>query len=104
MVKVREDYPVTEDGQIDLSCWLERINSRAELQDPEVLRQACLFAKEADEVYAREHLWSTRTSSYLTGLAMADILADLKLDQDSLIAAVLYRAVREEKTDRKSVV
>ena len=45
MVKVREDYPVTEDGQIDLSCWLERINSRAELQDPEVLRQACLFAK-----------------------------------------------------------
>ncbi|MBK7301268.1 MAG: GTP diphosphokinase [Moraxellaceae bacterium] len=98
MVKVREDYPVTEDGQIDLSCWLERINSRAELQDPEVLRQACLFAKEADEIYAREHLWSTRTSSYLTGLAMADILADLKLDQDSLIAAVLYRAVREEKT------
>jgi GTP pyrophosphokinase len=98
MVKVREDYPVTEDGQIDLSCWLERINSRAELQDPEVLRQACLFAKEADEVYDREHLWSTRTSSYLTGLAMADILADLKLDQDSLIAAVLYRAVREEKT------
>ncbi len=98
MVKVREDYPVTEDGQIDLSCWIERINSRTELQNPEVLRQACLFAKEADEIYEREHLWNTRTSSYLTGLAMADILADLKLDQDSLIAAVLYRAVREEKT------
>lgn len=98
MVKVREDYPVTEDGQVDLSCWIERINSRTELQDPEVLRQACLFAKEADEIYEREHLWNTRTSSYLTGLAMADILADLKLDQDSLIAAVLYRAVREEKT------
>ena len=29
---------------------------------------------------------------------MADILADLKLDQESLVAAVLYRAVREEKT------
>ena len=28
----------------------------------------------------------------------ADILADLKLDQESLIAAVLYRAVREGKT------
>ncbi len=98
MVKVREDYPVTEDGQIDLSVWLARINGRTELQDPEVLRQACLFAKEADEVYDREHLWSARTSAFLTGLAMADILADLKLDQDSLIAAVLYRAVREEKT------
>ncbi|HNA21221.1 MAG TPA: HD domain-containing protein, partial [Agitococcus sp.] len=98
MVKVREDYPMTADGAVDLELWLQRIAARVELQNPDVLRQACLFAKEADEVYDREHLWSTRISSFLTGLAMADILADLKLDQESLVAAVLYRAVREEKT------
>lgn len=103
MVKVREDYPVTDDGQVDLACWLERISGRTELEDTDLLRQACLFAKEADEIYEREHLWSTRTSSFLTGLAMADILADLKLDQDSLMAAVLYRAVREEKTTLDAV-
>ena len=98
MVKVREDYPMTADGAVDLELWLQRIAARVELQNPDVLRQACLFAQEADEVYDREHLWSARTSSFLTGLAMADILADLKLDQESLVAAVLYRAVREEKT------
>lgn len=98
MVKVREDYPMTEEGQVDLSAWLARISSRTELDNVEQLRQACLFAKQADEIYAREHLWQARTSSFLTGLAMADILADLKLDQESLIAAVLYRAVREQKT------
>jgi len=98
MVKVREDYPVTEDGQVDLDRWLQGVSLRTELHHPNVLRQACLFAKEADEIFDREHLWSARTSSFLTGLAMADILADLKLDQDSLVAAVLYRAVREEKT------
>ncbi len=98
MVKVREDYPMTEDGQVDLSTWLARISSRTELGDLEQLRKACLFAKEADEIYEREHLWQTRTSSFLTGLAMADILADLKLDEESLIAAVLYRSVREQKT------
>lgn len=35
------------------------------------------------------------TSSFQTGLEIAEILADLKLDQDSLVAAVLYRGVRE---------
>ncbi|PTQ89546.1 GTP diphosphokinase [Agitococcus lubricus] len=98
MVKVREDYPLQADGQVDLERWLNRIAVRVDLHSPDVLKKACLFAKEADETYDREHSWSMRTSSFLTGLAMADILADLKLDQESLVAAVLYRAVREEKT------
>ena len=98
MVKVREDYPLQADGQVDLDVWLDRIAARIDLHHPEVLREACLFARKADETYDQEHSWSMRTSSYLTGLAMADILADLKLDQESLVAAVLYRAVREEKT------
>ncbi|HNJ85208.1 MAG TPA: hypothetical protein PKU92_01315, partial [Agitococcus sp.] len=54
MVKVREDYPMTADGAVDLELWLQRIAARVELQNPDVLRQACLFAKEADEVYDRE--------------------------------------------------
>ena len=99
MVKVREDYPIQADGQVDLEAWLDRIESRIDLHDRNALRKACLFAQQADESYVQEHSWSMRTSSFVTGLAMADILADLRLDQESLIAAVLYRAVREEKND-----
>jgi GTP pyrophosphokinase len=99
MVKVREDYPVKPDGSVDLDAWLERLQGRVELHAPAELKRACEFAEKIDrETSAQINVWSARTSSFLTGLAMADILADLKLDQESLIAAVLYRGVREGKT------
>lgn len=46
---------------------------------------------------ACDNVWSEYSSSFVTGLEMADILAELRLDQDALIAAVIYRAVRENK-------
>jgi GTP pyrophosphokinase len=99
MVKVREDYPQREDGSVDLDAWMARVGTKIALHDPDALKRACEFARKMDaENTAREHVWSARTSSFLTGLAMADILADLRLDQESLIAAVLYRTVREGKT------
>ncbi len=99
MVKVREDYPQLADGSVDLDAWLLRVGAKVDLHDPAALKRACEFARKVDqENTAREHVWSARTSSFLTGLAMADILADLRLDQESLTAAVLYRAVREGKT------
>lgn len=99
MVKVREDYPARDDGSVDLDAWLVRLQARVEVHDPAALKRACEFAEKIDrENSAQVNVWSTRTSSFLTGLAMADILADLKLDQESLIAAVLYRGVREGKT------
>lgn len=99
MVKVREDYPTRPDGNVDLDAWLARLQTKVELYDPAELKRACEFAERVDQQKsAQAHIWSTRTSSFLTGLAMADILADLRLDQESLIAAVLYRAVREGKT------
>lgn len=99
MVKVREDYPQREDGSVDLDAWMARVGTKIALHDPVALKRACEFARAMDaEHTAKEHVWSARTSSFLTGLAMADILADLRLDQESLIAAVLYRTVREGKT------
>ncbi len=96
MVKVREDYPSRADGSVDLDAWLQRIQLKVEVYDDSLLR-ACHYAEQVDKQAPRGDIWSARTSSYLTGLAMADILADLRLDQESLVAAVLYRAVREGK-------
>jgi GTP pyrophosphokinase len=98
MVKVREDYPLKADGSVDLDAWLLRVGAKVELRAPGELKRACEFAEMVDrENTAREHIWNARSSAFLTGLAMADILADLKLDQESLTAAVLYRVVREGK-------
>jgi GTP pyrophosphokinase len=104
MVKVREDYPHKADGTVDIDTWLTRIQAKVELRAPAELKRACEFAEMVDrENTATENVWSVRSSAFLTGLAMADILADLKLDQESLIAAVLYRAVREGKTTQQDI-
>ena len=100
MVQVRADHPVNQDGTVNLDAWIERIQEHVPLPEPEMLRQACEWAAELEEAASRtEHRWANGASSYRTGLEMAEILADLKLDQDSLVAAVIYRAVRERKTE-----
>jgi GTP pyrophosphokinase len=104
MVQVRAQYPTNGDGSVDIDAWIERIDQRVSLSSPQVLREACEWALQLEqEAIAAENIWAEGASSYTTGLEMAEILAELKLDQDSLVAAVIYRAVRERKTDLPAV-
>lgn len=103
MVKVRADHPSRADGSVDLAAWLSRIEDTVELHNADELMRACQLAEQLDRDAQPDAIGSGRTSSLGTGLAMADILAELNLDQDSLIAAVLYRAVREGKIELKRV-
>ncbi|WP_016913596.1 GTP diphosphokinase [Vreelandella stevensii] len=96
MVKVREDQPLTESGKVDIQQWLTRLQEDVRLREPERLLQACELAEQLEREAPRTHrVWLSPGSSFRMGLEMADILADLKLDQATLEAAVLYRAVRE---------
>lgn len=96
MVQVRAHQPINTDGSINLEAWLDHAVSVDMALDREALKAACEFAREAEQQHnAAKNLWSEGTSSFQTGLEIAEILADLKLDQDSLVAAVLYRGVRE---------
>ncbi|PTY38912.1 GTP diphosphokinase [Saccharospirillum sp. MSK14-1] len=98
MVKVREDQPVFSDGTVDLESWLDRIENKAPLIDSDELVRACRIARLAEqEADEKKNHWGEGESAYRTGLEMAEILADLNLDQEALIAAILYRTVREEE-------
>ncbi|GAA0702401.1 GTP diphosphokinase [Marinobacterium maritimum] len=99
MVKVREDHPIREDGTVDLDLWLLRLQQQVEVSDVEQIRQACLLAKEARAAVAdSDDDWAQNTiGSFRTGLEMAQILAELQQDQETLVAAILYRSVREHK-------
>ncbi|WP_372964758.1 GTP diphosphokinase [Marinobacter sp.] len=98
MVKVREDYGVTADGEVDVDRWIHRIAEQTQLENPEQLRKACdKAALIAQQAFREDRLWAPGSSSFLIGLEMAQVLAALHLDQVSLVAAVLYRAVREER-------
>ncbi|WP_148254736.1 GTP diphosphokinase [Aidingimonas lacisalsi] len=100
MVKVREDQPLTESGAVDIEQWLERLQEDVCLRDVAQMRQACEMAdRVAREAEQPHKAWLNEGSSFRMGLEMADILGELKLDQETLEAAVLYRAVREGQTD-----
>ncbi len=94
MVKVRQDRPLAEDGHVDLLAWVNNLARRAHLPHPERLVAAARLAQRAE---AAGRLWASGDSGFEMGLEMADILADLRVDEDGLVAALLYRAVREEQ-------
>jgi GTP pyrophosphokinase len=100
MVKVRQDHPIADDGSVDILAWVERLPGNESRGDEtrEELCRACRASSATDSSATQvAHGWGADTSSFRIGLEMAEILADLQLDQDTLIAAILYRAVREEK-------
>jgi len=104
MVKVREDYGVNAEGKIDVDRWIEHIGRLTRLENTEELRRACDLSAEIDhQAVAQDRLWAPGASSFRTGLEMAQVLAELHLDQASLVAAVLYRAVREERVSLEKI-
>lgn len=90
MVKVREDFPLTGDGAIDIDRWLSRINVQRE---PEQMNLLC----KAIELVITQH-WDCVTdlglSCFEQGLAVAEILASLNLDTNTLTAAVISPSVQ----------
>src|SRR5690554_4457241 len=100
MVKVRQDHPVTADGNVDIDAWIERlhgINAQSSETHAE-LQRACQVSLDSAAIASDfEHNWGGDANSFRIGLEMAEILAELQLDQDTLVAAILYRAVREDK-------
>ena len=98
MVQVRAHQPVNTDGSINLEAWLDHVQNLVPGLDRQGLLEACEFARESEQrAIAAQNSWAEGTSSFQTGLEIAEILADLKLDQESLVAAVIYRGVREGK-------
>jgi len=98
MVQVRAHQPVNDDGSINLEAWLDHVTRVDPALDRQALQEACEFAHDLEQqANTTEHHWSEDASTFRAGLDIAEILADLKLDQDSLVAAVIYRGVREGK-------
>lgn len=100
MVKVRQDHPIADDGQVDIEAWIDRLKSaqvQSEESRQELRRAASASLAVATLPHEDEHSWGEDFSCFRIGLEMTELLADLQLDQDALTAAMLYRAVRESR-------
>lgn len=102
MVKVRDDRPLKDDGALDISSWVQNIIGFAQLEaNAEAdLKDACELVLKVETVPGDELTgWGEGYSALNAGLDMAEILAGLQLDKETLTAAILYRSVREKKCD-----
>jgi len=112
MVKVREDYPLLEDGSVDIESWLASLVQDEGEIDRGELRRACELVRHFEQTqhsalksagpasadnHAGKVIWSEHVSCFRTGMEMVQILDELQLDTPSLVAAILYRPVREDK-------
>ncbi len=106
MVKIREVHHIHQGDKVDVQRWVRRIADKSGLStalEP-LLREACEVAIEVEgRTLAEGRAWNPSVSSFLTGLEMAEILAELGLADEGLVAAVLYRPVREGNLSLASV-
>jgi GTP pyrophosphokinase len=90
MVKVKDDaFWSAPDGSIDVEQWLRQLGSKHYFQDLALIRNACTLS----QLSCQEHATETGVSCLQQGLAMADILADLGVDQETLAAAIIFVSV-----------
>ncbi len=98
MVQVREKHTFNPDGSVRFDEWLESLQIHRSLDRHEQIRRACDLSWQAEQkALAADNTSFPDSSSYITGLEMAEILAELHLDSETLIASILYRTVRESR-------
>ena len=98
MVQVREEYSFNADGSVNFEQWFARLESYVSLDRQSDIRRACNISWDVEQkARAAKNTWSPGVSSYRTGLEMAEILAQLHLDSETIIVSVLYRPVRESR-------
>ena len=98
MEQVKEMPPTAADTSLDLDLWLAQKASQHPALNLARLREVCELAEQAEaKALASGSVWAEGRSSYQTGMQMADILWELQIDEDALVAAIIYRAVRENQ-------
>ncbi len=92
MVRVKEkDAGVVERDYFDPDAWVRDIGAQRPALDASVVREACRFALEAH----RDQRRASGEPYVRHVLAVAEILADLHLDQETIAAAILHDVVED---------
>lgn len=87
MVKIKENLPhILHDGNIDLEAWLSHLATKKLYQDSMLIRHACVLSQLAGQDVPTQ----TSGSCFQQGLAIAEILSELDLDQETIAAGIVY--------------
>lgn len=90
MVKVKETLAwSTPDGKIDVLLWVKQLAGKGYFQDLNFIQSACTLSQLA----CLEHATEMGASCLQQGLEIADVLADLGVDTETLVAAIIFLSV-----------
>ncbi|MEM8593975.1 MAG: bifunctional (p)ppGpp synthetase/guanosine-3',5'-bis(diphosphate) 3'-pyrophosphohydrolase [Pseudomonadota bacterium] len=106
MVQVRHSHPLHESNEVDLNGWIEALPIELNTEQRKRLLSSCECAVQTIKqkpLSPNPYAWSNDYNPFHVGLEMANILADLNLDVDTLIAAILYRLAREKRLSLRHV-
>ncbi|MDP5053727.1 MAG: GTP diphosphokinase [Congregibacter sp.] len=106
MVRVREQSYYTSDGTVDAQAWLEQLPVRVALSadNAERLHDALMLLHEVSQTPGIDTGdWAKDPNCEWAGIESAQILAELRVGVDCLIAGLLYRAVREQRLDLETI-
>ena len=95
MVRTRDAHPLEGDRLDDPMFWISMWRSEGVDVDERV-EQALLWLQEVAQLPCPLPHWP-QDSCLRIGLEMADIICDISQDLDTLLASLVYRAVREER-------
>ncbi|HCY04685.1 MAG TPA: GTP diphosphokinase [Gammaproteobacteria bacterium] len=92
MVKVRQAVPVTAEGALDWASWVARIVAKHPRLAAQPLTDSCAWTHQQypDQLAA--------------ALELGELVADLRLDTPSVVAALVYRLVRTERVSKPELV
>ena len=92
MVKVRQAVPFTAEGALDWASWVARIVAKHPRLAAQPLTDSCswIHQQHRDQLAA--------------ALELGELVADLRLDTPSVVAALVYRLVRTERVSKPELV
>ena len=98
MVKVKTSVSQTLPKELDLNAWLDELSNKVHDFDRQKMQLACEWVRELekDSLAQAPHSWGALGGCFRIAVEMVTILVELDIDGSGVLAAVLYRAVREE--------
>ena len=93
------DSSLADNTIIDLPAWLKAVSNRVNIEHLPDLAKACEMVGTKSSLDEE----GNRSSAYMTGIGMTDILTYLYQDEDALTAAMLYRAARTKLISQERI-
>ena len=92
MVNVRKQVPVAADGSLDWAAWVARMLAEHPQLSEQPLVECCAWINEQHQ------------ELLAVALELGELVAQLRLDTASVVAALVYRLVRTERVSKTELV